>query len=222
MSPPIWVLSMHQPWASLYVHGRKNIENRGWPPPRALSRQVICIDCSQPLERDPAGGWSRHLHGVHRSDTIDIGPTPFLLGIHAAKRFDHAALEQRLVVEEILHLPHPPGDVAGMLLGFVTITTGTHHASECACECEGRRWRTGTTRRTGVPCDLCNADGNLTAPLIPHDACSPWAQTGNVWHWVRTNPQPLTAPIPVTGRQRLWQLPAVAATLLPSDYLQVA
>lgn len=182
--PDVWVLSLHQPWASLYMYGRKPVENRGWPPPRT------------------------------------VGPAPFLLGIHATKRYDHAALEQRLVVEEILHLPHPPADLAGMLLGFVTITTGTHHASECACVCDGHRWM--DSRLGPLPCELCNADGSVPVPLRPHNACSPWAQTGDVWHWVRSNPRPLDTPIPVQGRQRLWRLPDAAKSQLPADYLAAA
>lgn len=208
----LWVMSLHQPWASLYLHGRKNPENRGWPPPRTLSRRVICEDCRQLLERDPAGGWARHLHGVRRSGMVDVGPAPFLLGIHATQKYDHVALEQRLVAEEVAYLPHQPAELTGMLLGFVTITTGTHHASECACDCGGRRWF------DLYPCEMCNAAGTTPRPLRPHNACTPWGQTGDVWHWIRSQRRhPLTAPIPLRGRQRLWRLPAAAASLLPAD-----
>ena len=217
VSGDLWVMSLHQPWASLYLHGRKNPENRGWPPPRTLSRRVICEACRQPLERDPAGGWARHTHGVTISRSIDVGPASFLLGIHATKIYDHAALEQRLVVEEILHLPEPPGNLTGMLLGFVTITPGTHHASECACDCGGRRWV------NGVPCELCNAAGTTPPALRPHDACTPWGQTGDVWHWVRSERRlPLAAPIPMPGRQRLWRMPDAHRTLLPPHLVEAA
>ena len=43
----IYVLSMHQPWASLLARGAKTIETRSWPPPDSLVGQRIAIHATK-------------------------------------------------------------------------------------------------------------------------------------------------------------------------------
>ena len=43
-------LTLHQPWAQLFVWGLKNIETRSWPAPRNLTGQRMAIHAGK---RDP-------------------------------------------------------------------------------------------------------------------------------------------------------------------------
>lgn len=40
------------------------------------------------------------------------------------------------------------------------------------------------------------------------DRCSPWAQSGDLWHLVLADPRPLEVPIPCRGALGLWTPPA--------------
>lgn len=39
----MYALTVRRPWSGLIIYGGKNIENRGWPPPRKIVGQRIAI-----------------------------------------------------------------------------------------------------------------------------------------------------------------------------------
>ena len=47
-------LTLHQPWASLIADGRKTIETRSWPPPRALVGERIAIHAGRRIDMPPS------------------------------------------------------------------------------------------------------------------------------------------------------------------------
>ena len=50
-------LTLHQPWASLIADGRKTIETRSWPPPRALVGERIAIHAGKQVDMPLASEW---------------------------------------------------------------------------------------------------------------------------------------------------------------------
>lgn len=173
-------LTVRQPHASLIVAGIKPVENRTWAVPSTMTR--LCLGSHDRPQRGddfPADD----------PEPCMCGPAPFRLAIHAGKQDDSAATG---AWEELARHRGGTSWLHGMatliamlprgaLIGFVTVT-GCHHASECVDTSTG-------------------------------ELCSPWAdwrrvgQTSGVYHWVMADPVALDEPIPMRGRQGLWNLP---------------
>jgi len=54
----------------------------------------------------------------------------------------------------------------------------------------------------------CHHASECWDPASRNWACSPWAFTGEWWHWQFTDPRPLACPVPCKGALGLWRLPA--------------
>lgn len=173
-----YVLTVKQPWADLIMAGMKDVENRTWPVPSTLPQWYRC-EQSGHARRSPD---MVARTGALDCDTLD-GPFPFRLWIHAGKEFADCGPEPWAALD---HNPHDwasgPGDVLRVVvLGSVTVT-GCHHADECMF------WRHND-------------------PLTRDEQyCSYWAEP-DVFHWALADADPLSAPIPMRGRQGLWRLP---------------
>jgi hypothetical protein len=170
-------LTVKQPWADLIMAGVKDVENRSWPVPSTLP----CAICGRPEG------------GADPEDGHDFDPFPFLIGIHAAKAADRT--DRSRYAWNVCFLANRYANVEpalGVLLGFVTVT-GCHHADECM-----------TGRVCHRPCQ------DPVRDRVPHQhvprPCSRWAEP-DVYHWTLTAPEPLDAPVPMRGAQRLWRLP---------------
>ena len=50
-------ITLHQPWASLIADGRKTIETRSWPPPRALVGERIAIHAGRKVDMPLSEKW---------------------------------------------------------------------------------------------------------------------------------------------------------------------
>ena len=50
-------LNLHQPSASLIADGRKTIETRSWPPPRALVGERIAIHAGKQIDMPLSDRW---------------------------------------------------------------------------------------------------------------------------------------------------------------------
>lgn len=70
MTSPLHALSIKQPWAWAIVHARKQVENRGWAPPRALCGQRIAIHASKGLDADGFAPLSEIIGGGVPSATL--------------------------------------------------------------------------------------------------------------------------------------------------------
>lgn len=184
-------LTLRQPWASLIVTGAKDVENRTWPVPSTVTR--VCLGSHDRPQRGddfPADD----------PEPCMCGPAPFPLVIHAAKTdTDNDPTISSMAwhaLGEVIGGAAPP---RGVLLGYVTVT-GCHHADECAdfdyvtlggcVDIDGGWWHKPTEDR---PCHTARY-------------CSRWAEP-NTYHWTLTNPVALDEPIPMRGRQGLWNLP---------------
>lgn len=182
----MFALTAKQPWASLILHGGKDIENRSWPPPSTLPQHGRCVDCGTRYEwygrpTENICPFVADGTGEAGGQVVDDGPFPFRLGIHAGQSVDYEALRD---------LPRNHGGIAfrrGVLLGFVTVT-GCHHADDNAC--------------LEVYIDGEDTYGREIERFGP---CSRWAEPGQ-YHWTLADPEPLPVPIPMKGRQKLWRL----------------
>lgn len=174
-------LTVRQPHASLIIAGVKPVENRTWPVPKTL------------WKRNPPPSWPN-------GDLVDYdSPFPFRIAIHAGKQYDYDAahrtdlwgIEQGRRREEF-DIVLGAHDRLGVLLGYVTVT-GCHHARDCAV--------------TAGEYDGTNA-------LDVFFACTDWAEPwqihdadGDLYHWTLADPVALDEPIPMRGRQGLWNVP---------------
>lgn len=171
-----------QPWADLIMAGAKPVENRSWPVPSTLPILFRCNPCG--AERVEPHGQFNAVHDCTPQGTFwRVGVAPFRLGIHAGKQRDDAA--EWLAWRERAVATGKNGATYGALLGFVTVT-GCHHADECV----------EVRHPLGV--------GALGTATVRH--CSEWAES-DCFHWTLADPEPLDAPIPMKGKQRLWRLP---------------
>lgn len=183
-------LTVWQPFADLILAGDKDVENRGWPVPSTLPQRWRCGVCRtewrcgfRGSSIDPAQGCPR---GCSRMKDPDLlGPFPFRLWIHAAANpaIDQAAWDAWVRSDAVTMLPWPEYSQGRVVLGSVEVT-GCHHADAPGC----------------VQRD----------PSDEYVPCSPWAHE-DCWHWTLTDPQPLSEPIPMRGRQKLWRIPEEVA-----------
>lgn len=190
--PDLRALTVRQPWADLIMAGVKPVENRSWAVPSTLPQWQRCPGNSPPGEPPgrwlPGAGWLNPMwKDTACWECIPDGPFPFRLGIHAAK-------------SEAKNVPSWLNDVTaalnpvlltrwnqlGALLGTVEVT-GCHHADEC---------------RIGLYDEGGRHDRD--------DYCSRWSEP-DVYHWTLADPEPMTEPIPLRGRQGLWRLDAAVA-----------
>lgn len=193
-------LTIRQPWADLIMAGVKDVENRGWPVPST----VADVDPDEPplwkcpYYRKRAGlgdpgigdyGEATCSFGCYDEPVCVTGgplPFPFRLWVHAGKRVDWPGDDAVWGAWEAS--TRGLGDrwgvdeaLTGVLLGSVLVTD-CHQTGDCI--------------RLGGE----NSDGEVGV-----HGCSRWAELGaEKWHWTLTDPQPLSEPISMRGRQGLW------------------
>lgn len=56
--------------------------------------------------------------------------------------------------------------------------------------------------------------GHVTLSDVVNDSTSPWALPDR-WHWLLTDPRPLSEPIAARGRQSLWSCGILLGTTVP-------
>lgn len=182
--PGDFALTVLQPWADLIMAGVKTVENRGWAPPSTLPQWRDCESCDH--------RWRGNAHcpecGSYRWISVGVdGPFPFRLWIHAGKRVDSAAPSWALDwwLTECHEFVTYEQYALGALLGSVEVT-GCHHAEDPCVEVRSHTDPSYRPRRY---------------------LCSRWAEP-DCYHWTLADLQPLDAPIPMRGRQRLWKITA--------------
>lgn len=103
-------LSLKQPWATLLVHGLKQVEVRRWA--TGFRGRLLIHAARLPDERPE--GW-RHLPEQLRGAARQVGGIIGSARLHGCTRYDAA---EAFVADQALHLNDPAWFVAGPLYGL--------------------------------------------------------------------------------------------------------